>query len=353
MNERCLCLVLAMLVGVGWANRIAHAGDNAGAETIRTERADFSRVALDVFPKIVKIFGAGGLRGLEANQSGILVTGDGHVLTMLSYVLDTDEMAVVLDDGRRYSASLVGADPLTEIAVLKLETDATDLPHFRLEERVTADVGTRVLAFSNLFAIATADESVSVLHGSISGVAPLAARRGAYSTRFHGEVYVVDAITNNPGSAGGALTDSQGRLLGLIGKEVHSELTGTWLNFAIPVASLAPVVDDIIAGRFQAAPLDELDRPEVPLKPAALGVVLVPDVLPRTPPYIDRVLPGSPAEKAGLLPDDLVVMIDGQVTNSCRDVADLLGRNEHDAQVTLTILRGEELLEFPLGGAAK
>ena len=79
-----------------------------------------------------------------------------------------------------------------------------------------------------------------MLHGVISTVAPLDARRGAFSTNFRGEVYVVDAAANNPGAAGGALTDSQGRLLGMLGKELRSNLSGTWLNYALPVAAFAP-----------------------------------------------------------------------------------------------------------------
>ena len=79
-----------------------------------------------------------------------------------------------------------------------------------------------MLAFSNLFGIATGDEPVSMLHGVVSAVAPLDARRGAFTTNYRGDVYVVDAAANNPGAAGGALTDSQGRLLGMLGKELRS-----------------------------------------------------------------------------------------------------------------------------------
>src|SRR5262245_14243702 len=84
----------------------------------------------DVQPKVVKIYGAGGFRGLEHYQSGILISAQGHVLTSWSYVLDTDFVAVVLADGKQFQGQLVGADPALEAAVLKIE--ATDLPHFAL-----------------------------------------------------------------------------------------------------------------------------------------------------------------------------------------------------------------------------
>lgn len=318
----------------------AHAGDS------------LERIARDVRPKMVKIYGAGGLRGLEAYQSGILISAEGHVLTAWSYVLDSDDVAAVLDDGRRFTAEYVGSDPLTEVAVLKIDPGKEELPHFKLSESPVVDVGVRVLAFSNLFGIATGNEPVSMLQGYVSAVAPLEARRGGFSTNFRGDVYIVDAATNNPGAAGGALVDGQGRLVGMLGKELRSELTGTWLNYALPTAAFAETVEAIEAGEFKPAPLTDADRPDNPQSLPELGIALVPDVVSRTPPYIDRVLPNSPAAKAGLRPDDLVVMINSQVVASRRETDDAVGRLERDAPVRISVLRGEALLEFPLSTVA-
>ncbi|MEX0611600.1 MAG: S1C family serine protease [Pirellulales bacterium] len=335
-HVRAVALAVACLVaGTG----DARASDGA---------ASLADVARQVQPKVVKLYGAGGLRGLEAYQSGILISAKGHVLTVWSYVLDADEVTVVLDDGRRFEARHIAADPLTEIAVLKLEPGDDELPYFDLSQAVTAEPATRVLAFSNLFGIAAGDEAVSMLHGVVSALAPLDARRGAFATNYRGDVYVVDAAANNPGAAGGALTDSQGRLLGMLGKELRSSLTGTWLNYALPVRAFAPTVEEMLAGRFTPAELADVDRPEKPLSLAALGIVLVPDVVTRTPPYIDRVLPDSAAARAGLRPDDLVVMIDTQVASSCRDAVRLIERLEHDAAARIAVLRDNDFLEFTL-----
>jgi serine protease Do len=313
-------------------------------------RADDSlaAVAREVRPKIVKIYGAGGLRGLEAYQSGMLISAGGDVLTAWSYVLDSDDVAVVLDDGRRYTATLVGADPLTEVAVLKIDSGAEQLPYFDLRKARAVEVGTRVLAFSNLFGIATGNEPVSMLQGYVSVVAPLEARRGGFSTNYRGDVYIVDAATNNPGASGGALVDGQGRLVGMLGKELRSELTDTWLNYALPVTAFADTVDAIRAGDFTPKPLTDADRPDHPLSLSALGIVLVPNVVSRTPPYVDRVLPGSAAEKAGLRPDDLIVMIDTNVVASRQQADSIIERFERDATVRVSVLRDEALLEFSL-----
>jgi serine protease Do len=322
----------------------------AGADGARAEggAASLAAVARAVQPKVVKLYGAGGFRGLEAYQSGALVSADGHVLTVWSYVLDADEVTVVLDDGRRFAARHVAADPLTEIAVLKFDAGGEPLPHFDLSQAAAAEPGCRVLAFSNLFGIATGDEPVSMLQGVVSAVAPLDARRGAFTTNYRGDVYIVDAATNNPGAAGGVLTDSQGRLLGLVGKELRSSLTGTWLNYALPVSAFASSVEDMMAGRFTPPELSEVERPDDPLSLERLGIVLVPDVVVRTPPYVDRVIRDSPAFRAGLRPDDLVVMIDNQVSPSCRDALRLIERLERGAEVRIAVLRDEELLEFTL-----
>ncbi len=184
-------------------------------------------------PKMVKIFGAGGPAGLEPYQSGFLISAEGHVLTVWSYVLDTDYITATLNDGRKFEAKLLGADPRLEIAVLKIE--AADLDHYELAASAAADTGARVLAFSNLFGVATGDEPDSVQHGVVAAKTRLDARRGAYATPYHGPVYVLDAMTNNPGAAGGALTNLRGELLAMLGKELRNSQNNIWLNFAVPV----------------------------------------------------------------------------------------------------------------------
>ena len=215
----------------------------------------FAPTIQSVHPKLVKIYGAGGIEGLEAYQSGFLISAQGHVLTVWSYVLDTEYVTVVLDDGRKFEAQLVGADPRIEIAVLKVE--ATDLPFFDLNTAVELEPGARVLAFSNVFAVAAGDEPVSVLHGCVAARTPLTARRGAFATNYRGPAYVLDAMTNNPGAAGGALTDRQGRLAGVLGKELRNALDNTWLNYALPVAEVRSSVDAILAGNARPLSADQ------------------------------------------------------------------------------------------------
>jgi len=327
--------LLCAAMGLGAATN-AHAAVAA--------QSSFAPVIGSVQPKIVKIYGAGGL-GLESYQSGFLISADGHVLTAASTVLDTDTVTVVLDSGRRFVAKEVGIDPTLEIAVLKIEAD--ELPYFNLAEAVPPLAGERVLAFSNLFGVATGNEAVSVQHGAISVVTRLAARRGVSATRYRGPVLVLDAMTNNPGAAGGALTDVQGRLLGMLGKELRSSLTNTWLNYALPAAELRPSVERILAGESTAAPPSELAREDA-VDLYALGLVLMPEVLDRTPPYVDAVRPNSAAAAAGLRPDDLLVMVGRELVPSIRAVKGELARQQRGQPLQLTVSRGQELVDVTL-----
>lgn len=300
--------------------------------------------------KVVKIFGAGGLRQLEAYQTGILISPDGYVLTALSYVLDTDDLAVILDDGRKWQAEFIGSDLVTELALLKLPIEGEQLPHYDLRrdaDRQRAKPGDRILALSNLYGIATGDEPVSVLQGVITAIAPLKARRGAFQSNYRDQVYILDAYANNPGAAGGALVDWQGRLIGVLGKELRSEVTGTWLNYALPTQSILATVEDLLAGRTTGT-ANQLPAPAEPHTTEGLGISLIPDVLPRTPPYIDTIRRNSPAEQTGLRSDDLVVFINGQPTDSRRAVVKQIELQDRYEPVTISVLRDGKLLEFAL-----
>jgi S1-C subfamily serine protease len=301
----------------------------------------------DVQRKTVKIYGAGGLRNLESYQSGFLISADGYVLTVFSHVLDSDTITVTLDDGTKLDAKLVGADPRMEIALLKV--DGANLPHFDLSQAATGVEGTRVLAFSNLFGVATGDEPVSVLHGTIAAVTTLSARRGAYETAYQGPVYVLDAMTNNPGAAGGALTDSRGQLLGLLGKQLRNARNNIWLNYALPVSELTPAVEALKTAKSQPETAHPVAaNPAQTLKAADLGLVLVPNVLERTPPFVDSVRADSPAAKAGIRPDDLVVFVDNQLVQSCTALAAELEKLDRDGEIHLVLLRSGELTEVTL-----
>jgi S1-C subfamily serine protease len=328
------------------ASRILQITLIAGLVVLATRakgESTISRVLDDALPKMVKIYGAGGVRGLEPYQSGFLISADGHVLTAFSYVLDTDLIKVTLDDGRRYEGTVVGADPRLEIAVLKI--DATELPYFDVTATSSAESGTRVLALSNLFGVATGEEPVSVQRGVVVARTRLDARRGTFESPYHGAVYVLDAMTNNPGAAGGALVNQRGELLGLLGKELRNAQNGAWLNYAIPVSELRGAMEAILSGKPRPKEAEQKLAPADAHNLQLLGVTLVPNILEHTPPYIDDVRPNSPAGKAGIRRDDLVIFIGDQLVSSCSAVNDELSRLDRTEPVKWVVKRGQDLAE--------
>ena len=320
------------------------AADVPAAEAV-VPSAGLPSLAGEALPRVVKIFGAGGFRGLPAYSTGCLVSPDGHIATIWNHVLDTDRITVVLDDGRRLEAELLGADPDLDIAVLKVE--ASGLPFFDVADPPRVQPGQRVLCLSNMYKVATGDEPVSVQVGTVAAVTDLSARRGRNPIPLDGEAIIVDAVTGVSGAGGGAVVDLQGRLVGMLGREVKGQLTNAWINYAAPTTRLAPVIGRIVDGTF-VIPEDEDTPPLSAGQPSRLGVVTVPNVVPRTPAFIDEVVAGGEAERAGLQPDDLIVSVDGQLVPSIAALEELLATIEADVPVDLVVRRGRELVAVRL-----
>jgi serine protease Do len=312
-------------------------------------------VARQVNQKIVKVFGSGGLRGLAAYGSGIVISPDGFALTVASHLLDTPELRVHLYDGRRANASVVVVEPELDLALIKIDK-VEDLPFFDIPAAAKAppvQAGDWILAFSNQFEIATRDEPVSVQRGVIAALAKLHLQRGIFDAPYQGDVYVLDAITNNPGAAGGALTTPRGELLGLIGKELRNRLTDTWVNYAMPITAKVEIKQ-----AEQTVTLSVLDfvtrgmkgeyKPTIREKirdgvGGFHGISFVPNVVERTPPYVDEVLPDSPAAKAGLRPDDLIVYVDGEPVVSIASFRDIIAKSRPGSLLKLDVRRGDKL----------
>ena len=307
-------------------------------------QADIHQTIATSQPKLVKINGSGGYRGLESYQSGFIVSEDGYIVTAWSYVLDSTT-TVTLNDGNQYQSELIGYDPRVEIALLKI--DAKGLEFFNLDSAVQPQIGSRVLAFCNLYGVATGDEQVSVLHGVVSAKTKLAARKGAHKSTYQGDVYILDAMTNNPGAAGGAVTDQAGQLIGFIGKEVRDSRNNMWLNFAIPISRIASSVEAIRTGKEFASEREQR-LPSEPMTLNLIGIGLVPDVVARTPPYLDRIFSGTAAEQAGLRPDDLIVEVNGQIVASQNELDRILKTCDRDVAIQLTIQRDSEFVTVTL-----
>ncbi|MGC1272880.1 MAG: trypsin-like peptidase domain-containing protein [Planctomycetaceae bacterium] len=302
------------------------------------------QVIAETLPKIVKLYGAGGYRGLDAYGTGFLATGDGHVVTSWGPLLDADPVIAILDDGRRFDAKLVGADPDAGLAVLKIQVADEPLPHFDLADASEAVPGDRVLAFSNMFRVAAGDEPVSVMHGTILAKVPLDARRGRFDMDFDEPVYVIDAVTNNPGAAGGVVVTLDGRIAGMIGRELRGEGSETWVNYALPADVVASRIEAILDGT-DAAPEEAASpaEPKTLRRPIDFGLVMVPNVTARTPAFVADVLDDSAAAAAGMQQDDLVLFAERSPVRSIGELTDAFSQAEPGDELTIVVRRGGRL----------
>lgn len=297
----------------------------------------FAAASEKVNQKTVKLFGSGGFTGLVSYGTGAVVSPDGYVLTVASHMLDTQELRVHLPDGRRFTAKVVVIEPELDAALVKINK-VEDLPFFDVAQASKAPfakTGDWILAISNEFNVATRDEPMSVQHGVIAAYSKLHGRKGVYDAPYTGDVYVIDAITNNPGAGGGVITNRKGELIGIIGKEMRNSLTNTWINYAVPIQVLAKFVTEGKAGKYKP-----IVKPKNSGGPGGYhGIILVPNVVERTPPYIEEVLAGSPAAKAGLKPDDLIVYVDGEQVLTVTAFKELLAKARPGTAVKLEIRR--------------
>jgi serine protease Do len=315
----------------------------------------FTSVAGEVNKKMVKLFGAGGFKGLPSYGTGILVSPRGHILTVNNHILATSDLRVHLYDGRFYHAKVLAKEPELDAALLKIEEDVEGVPCFDFAEassRPLAMAGDWILAFSNQFQIATRDEPMSVQRGVIAAHAELRGRRGVFDAPFTGEVYFLDVIACNPGSAGGIITNRKGELLGILGRELRNTLSDTWINYAVPVQARAEIqregktvivdmatfVKEAMAGTYrQSEKRTRVDRG------GYHGIMLVPNVVGATPPYVDEVTPGSPAARAGLQPDDLIVYVDGELVHTIKEFREIMKGIGPGMEVKLEVQRGSKL----------
>lgn len=336
--------------------------------------------------KLVKVFGAGGFSRLNNYGTGIIISKEGHILTVASQLLDTADLVVHLYDGQRLKAQVIVAEPLLDVALIKIKVEGKkideptglDLDFFDYDaavKRGPAAPGDWVVGLSNTFEIALRDEPLSVQRGVISAVTKMAGRRGIFEFPYTGDVYIVDAITNNPGAAGGALLTRKGELIGIIGREIKNTLSDTWMNYAVPVTAQVEFVEKVTVKDKDGKDVEQeqtvkLSMPEfvklamkneykVRKRPPVIGgqggyhgVIFVPNILERTPAYIEDVMPGSPAEKAGLRPDDLVSFADGEPIVSINAFNEYVKKNTRSGTVVrLEVRRGEALqtVELTLG----
>ncbi len=290
--------------------------------------------------RVVKLYG--GAIGRERGYGvGVVVSASGQIVTAQSVLLESEAIRVVLPDGRREPAQLVARDPRRQLALLQI--DAENLAHFTPASSAHLQPGDWVIAAANPFKVADGAEPVSTALGVLSGRSRIDARRRAQDFAFEGSALLVDVIVATPGSAGGALLDLDGNLVGVIGPAVISNRTNTWQSYAIPVEEVAALLRD---GPLPAAPTTAPAAGEG--FAARIGIRLFDLGGRERPAYVERVRPNSPAARAGVRADDLILSVSGQPVATCADYAAALAALRTGDRLLLSLKRRDELIDVVL-----
>jgi serine protease Do len=258
--------------------------------------------------------------------SGVIVTKDGYILTNNHVVEGADEVKVALQDGQEFNAKVIGRDPKSEVAVIKINAD--NLPVVPMADSDKVEVGDIVLAVGNPFGIG---QTVT------TGIVSATGRGGALGLDYEDFIQTDAAI--NPGNSGGALVDTEGRLVGINTAILSRSGGNQGIGFAIPTNLAKDVMESLVkdgevSRGYMGVMIQDLNptlKKKLDLKEGTAGA-LVGDVSPK-----------SPAEKAGLKSGDVVLEFNGKKISDSRHLKLQVARTKPGETVPVKILRdGEE-----------
>ena len=262
--------------------------------------------------------------------SGVLVSPEGIILTNHHVISDADEIDVALSDGRKVKAKIIGSDPETDIAVLKIEPKQLPTP-ITLGKIESVHVGDVVLAIGNPFGVG---QTVT------SGIVSAMGRDHVGINTFENFIQTDAAI--NPGNSGGALVDTRGNLIG-INTAIYSNNGGSMgIGFAIPVNLAKQVMESILKN-------GGVTRGWIGVEPQNLSKELSESLgLPSTTVgvLISGVLEGGPAARGGVKPGDVLVSVDGNSTRDVRQLLNQIAQIGPGNEATLKVLRKDKALEL-------
>lgn len=257
----------------------------------------------------------------QALGSGVIVSGDGYIVTSNHVVSGADEVEVRLSDERVFTAKIIGNDPKSDVAVIKI--DAKDLPVIKIGKSSNLRIGSYVLALGNPYGLAG-----TVTHGIISALG----RSGLGITEY--ENFIQTDAPINPGNSGGALVNMDGELIG-INTAILSQTGGNiGIGFAIPVDLVMDIVESLRKyGRVVRGWLGVTVQEITPEIAEAMELKTPRGVL------IADVIKGSPAAEAGIRQGDVVVSINGKEVNDPSALQFLVSEIAPGTKVPVTVIR--------------
>lgn len=270
--------------------------------------------------------------------SGVILTEDGYIVTNNHVVEGGQNIRVCLQDGTEYAANLVGADPYTDLAVIKIE--ASGLPAATLGISASVTVGEPVYAIGNPLGVLTS----SVSQGIISGL------DRSITVESHSMSLMQTDAAVNPGNSGGGLFNAKGELIGIVNAKSYG-LDVEGIGFAIPMDAAKPIITDLLdLGYVTGRPYIGINMQDVALRSSRNSFdpfsFYMGNYITRV--QVTAVQTGSPAEKAGIRVNDILVAIDDTEITGTSQLSGLLYAYKVGDTVTITVYRGTESIKIPV-----
>jgi serine protease Do len=276
----------------------------------------------------------------QGSGSGVIVSPDGYIVTNNHVVDFADEFEVTLYDDRKFSAKLVGKDASTDLAVIKIE--AKGLPAIQRADSDLVKVGQWALAIGNPFGYLNS----TVTAGIISAKGRSINEGNQDRSKMPIESFIQTDAAVNPGNSGGALVDTEGRLIGI--NAAIATRTGSFAgySFAIPVNLMNKVIEDIISfGSYRRAMLgvsisniSDLSQAEKEQYKITVSQGVI----------IGGLTEGGAAQYAGILPNDIIVKINGRDIKNESELREIVGRTQVGDVINVTIIRDGTQKEIPV-----
>jgi serine protease Do len=291
---------------------------------------DFRPVVVDVMPSVVSITTESSASDFFGRQytdyvtgSGILMDDEGYIVTNNHVVEDAQNIYLELVDGRTFPADIVGTDPLSDLAVIKI--DATDLPYAYWGDSSSLSRGEWVLAIGNALG-----EGIIVTQGIVSR---LNASVNVEGNTLYGLIQTTAAI--NPGNSGGPLVNMYGEVVGITSvKIVASEVEG--MGFAISSDEAKPIIEDLIRHGHVTYPWLG-----VGVRTVNSLIAAAEDLSVNKGALIEEVVADSPAEVAGLMVGDVITRFNDQEISNIADLIQAIRNSEVGEEVEIVFVRGE------------
>ena len=320
-------LILLMTTAPAWSENKPFMDPLIQASKARAELVQSvqqSVVHIKVEQKLVNVRGPFQNRPRqEGSGSGAIVRSDGYILTNHHVVGEANKITVQLYDGQELKARLIGTDPATDISVIKIE--GTDMPVLQMGDSDNILVGESVIAIGNPFGLS---------HTVTFGIVSAKGRTGMGIAEYEDFIQTDAAI--NPGNSGGPLVDLEGKIVG-VNTAIFSRSGGyQGIGFAVPINMARRVMNELIeTGQVSRGWLGVGIQDMTPELAKAFGLDQAKGSL------VTGVMPGTPAEKAGLQKGDVILRLNGNTIENSNGLRNLVAEARADAKVDLDLVRNK------------